>query len=59
MNWNRIVALLSFVVIALILQFGFDARWYVSYPLGVLAYLVVRYAGWAINERRTTQAGDG
>ena len=51
-TWNKIIALVSFVIVAIILQFGFDARWYVSYPLGILTYLLIRYAGWAINERR-------
>jgi Flp pilus assembly protein TadB len=48
----RIVAILVGVAITFTLQNWLAARWYVSIPSGVLAYLVVRCIGWAINEHR-------
>jgi hypothetical protein len=46
-----LVAILIGVAITFILQNGFDSRWYVSVPAGVIGYVVVRLIRWAINER--------
>ena len=52
MTGTRIVAILVGIAIAFALGYWLDVRWYVSIPLAVIGYLVTRYIGWAVNERR-------
>ena len=52
MTWTRIAAIFFGAVVAMGLQTGLAAPWYVSFPVGILGYFIIRYAGWAINERR-------
>jgi len=47
----KIVAILVGVAITFALQNWLEARWYVSVSSGVVGYLIVRFIGWAINER--------
>ena len=52
MTGIRIVAILVGIAIAFTLGYWLDVRWYVSIPSAAIGYLVARYIGWAINERR-------
>jgi len=52
MTGIRIVAILVGIAIAFTLGYWLDVRWYVSIPSAVIGYLIARYIGWAINERR-------
>jgi len=52
MTGTRIVAILVGIGIIFALEYWLSADWYVSIPLGIIGYLVARYIGWAINERR-------
>jgi hypothetical protein len=52
MNGIRIVAIVIAIAISFSLNVWFSAPWYVSLPSGFIGYLVTRYVGWAINERR-------
>jgi hypothetical protein len=47
----KIVAILVGVAITFTLQNRLDARWYVSIASGIVGYILVRFIGWAINER--------
>ena len=49
---HRIVAVLIGVAISLILTNALGVNLYVALALGLLGYLIARYAGWAIKERR-------
>ena len=49
----RIIAILIGLAIMFSLQNWLVARWYISVSLGLIAYLITRYIGWAINERRS------
>src|ERR1700729_215352 len=42
-----LVAILIGVAVTFILQNGFDSRWHVSVPAGVIGYVVVRLIRWA------------
>ena len=48
----RIIAIIFGVLIGFVLEYGLGAQWYVSLPLGVVGYLVTRYVGWGMRERR-------
>jgi hypothetical protein len=52
MNGTRIVALIIGAGIIFPLELWLEAPWYVAVPLGILGYLLARYAGGAIQERR-------
>jgi hypothetical protein len=52
MNAIRIVAILVGIAIVFSLEFVIGEPSYVAVPLGILGYLLARYAGSAINERR-------
>jgi hypothetical protein len=52
MTGTRIVAILAGIAITFTLEYWLSADWYISIPLGIIGYLVTRYIGWAINERR-------
>ena len=52
MTGTRIVAILVGIAIAFTLGYWLNVHWYVSIPSAVIGYLVARYIGWAINERR-------
>jgi hypothetical protein len=48
----RGIAILAGIAVAAIIQQGLGAPWYVAFVLGVVAYLLARYVGWAVTERR-------
>ena len=52
MSVIRIVAILIGAAVMAGLGYGLGASWYISMPIGIISYLVVHYAGWAINKRR-------
>ena len=52
MTGIRIVAVLVGIGIVFTLEYWLDAHWYISLPLGAAGYLITRYIGWAISERR-------
>ena len=52
MSVVRIVAVLVGAAVMAVLWYGLGVSWYISMPVGIISYLVTRYAGWAINERR-------
>jgi hypothetical protein len=52
MNGIRIVAIVVGAGIVFPLQHWLGAPWYVAVPLGIVGYLLARYAGWALTERR-------
>jgi hypothetical protein len=49
---TRIIAILVGMGSLFLLETWLDVRWYISVPIGVIVYLVIRYGGWAIIERR-------
>jgi hypothetical protein len=51
-TWTRGIAIVAGIMVAAIIEQGLAAPWYIAFPLGVLAYLLARYIGWAIMERR-------
>ena len=52
MNGVRIVAIAIGATIIAELQYGLGMSWYASVPLGIFGYLVARYIGWVVTERR-------
>jgi hypothetical protein len=52
MTGIRIIAILVAIAVMAGIQYGLAAPWYVVFPLGLLTYLLARYVGWAIKERR-------
>ena len=48
----RIIAVLAGIAVTAILQYGFATPWYIDLPVGILTYVLARYIGWAIGERR-------
>jgi hypothetical protein len=52
MSAVRVVAILVGVAAMAAAEYGLAAPWYVTLPLGVLTYLLARYVGRAIVERR-------
>jgi hypothetical protein len=59
MNGVRIVAILVGIAILFLLEFVLGAPSYVAVPLGILGYLLARYAGSAITERRSPPPRNG
>jgi hypothetical protein len=52
MSKIRIAALGISIAIGTLLAVMFDAEWYVWGPAGALGYLITRYIGYVIEERR-------
>jgi Flp pilus assembly protein TadB len=52
MSGIRIIAILVAIAIAFTLEYWLGTPWYVAFPLGVMGYLLTRYVGWVITERR-------
>jgi hypothetical protein len=52
MTYPRTIASLVAISIFFSLEYWLGANWYISLPLGVVGYLLIRYIGWAINERQ-------
>jgi len=52
MTGTRIVAILAGIGITFTLEYWLSADWYISIPFGIIGYLVTRYIGWVITERR-------
>jgi 4-amino-4-deoxy-L-arabinose transferase-like glycosyltransferase len=48
----RIAAIIAGMTVTLLLEYWLGARWYISLPSGAFAYLIARYIGWAVAERR-------
>jgi Flp pilus assembly protein TadB len=48
----RIIAVLAAIAVMAILEYGLATPWYIALPVGILTYLLARYVGWAIGERR-------
>jgi hypothetical protein len=55
----RIIAVLAAIAVMAILEYGLATPWYIALPVGILTYLLARYVGWAIGERRRIQARAG
>jgi hypothetical protein len=51
-NGVRIVAIAIGATIIAELQYGLGMSWYASVPLGIFGYLIARYIGWVVTERR-------
>jgi hypothetical protein len=45
MRGVRLISVIVAVVIMVGLGVGFNARWYITVPLGILVYLVARFIG--------------
>jgi hypothetical protein len=52
MNATRFVAVLIGAAICFSLEFGLGQRWYIAVPLGIAGYLLARYGGYLITQRR-------
>jgi hypothetical protein len=52
MTWIRIIAILAGIAVTATIQYGLAASSYIAFPLGILTYVLARYIGWAIGERR-------
>jgi hypothetical protein len=52
MSGVRIIAVLVAIAVMAVAQYGLATAWYVALLLGVLVYLLARYVGGAIVERR-------
>jgi hypothetical protein len=52
MTWSRFVAILVATAVSFTAGQLFGLNWYVSFALGLVGYMVTRYASWAIAERR-------
>jgi hypothetical protein len=48
----RIIGVLIGIAIMFGLEWGLDANWYVSLPLGAIGYFTARYIGYFITERK-------
>jgi hypothetical protein len=48
----RIIGIVVGIAVCFLVQLVFDSPWYVWLPAGTVAYLLVRYIGWALFERR-------
>jgi hypothetical protein len=49
---TRIIGILIGIAIMFGFERGLDLSWYVAFPVGLVGYLITRYAGWALTERR-------
>jgi hypothetical protein len=52
MSHPRTIASLVAISIFFSVEYWLGANWYISLPLGIVGYLLIRYVGWALNERR-------
>jgi hypothetical protein len=52
MTGTRIIAIVTAMAVRAVIQYGLAASGFVIFPLGLLTYLLARYVGWAIRERR-------
>jgi hypothetical protein len=52
MTLSRVVAILVGIAVMVIFDRLVALNWYVNFVLGMIVYLVARYALWAIAERR-------
>ena len=48
----RIAGVVVAIAIMFSLEYWLRVEWYIAVPLGILGYLVVRYAGYFVRERR-------
>jgi hypothetical protein len=48
----NIVATLTGIAVALILEYWAQLHWYISVPLGAIGYFIFRYIGRAYNDSR-------
>lgn len=54
MEPTRFVALAVGAVICFSLEFAFGQPWYIAVPLGLAGYLLIRFAGYFITERKSS-----
>jgi hypothetical protein len=55
-NWmdrTRFVAILVGAAICFPLEFGMGQPWYIAVPLGLAGYLLTRFAGYLITQRKS------
>jgi hypothetical protein len=49
---NRIAGIAIAIAIIFSLEYWLRIEWYIAVPLGILGYLIARYAGYFAGERR-------
>jgi hypothetical protein len=49
---TRIGGVIAATAIMFSLEYWLRIEWYIAVPLGILSYLIVRYAGYFVRERR-------
>ena len=54
--WIKVIAVLLGVATMTVMQNGLGIEWYWALPVGMLAYFLGRYIGYAIHERHYMKA---